>query len=559
MSESVERFSIQLGPEHRFSSPARRLLALSPDGRLLVYQANEQLYLRRLGQLQAMPIPGTQDGRSRSPFISPDDAWIGFDAGGQLKKIAVSGGAAVAIADVGPSVTGVSWGADDMILFGRREQGIWRVPAAGGTPEALIEVAEGEVAYGPQMLPGGESVLFTLRPAAAETWNEAEVVVQSLVGGDRVVLVEGGRDARYVSTGHLVYALAGVLLAVPFDVDTRAVVGGPVPLVDGVAEAPAITGASHFDISDTGSLAYIPTEAASVPGATPSSLVWVDRQGQAVSQPGNRSSYGWPRLSPDDRRAVFADAFDIWVLDLESGVDTRLTDGGVGILPSWTPDGSTVTFTNTQVGGAWEQPADGSAEPVLLVTGRGGGAGAPEWTPDGHTLAFYVVAGGGRQRDLWMWPRDGDPEPFLATAFNEVSPRLSPDGRWVAYVSDQAGDDRVYVQPFPDGGQVIPISAGTGTEPAWSRDGRELFYRNGTQMFVAEISTEPVFAAAPPRLLFDGPYAMDPIGSGVANFDVSLNGERFLMVTRRDRATGGPTITLVQNWHQELLERVPVN
>ncbi|MEE8129091.1 MAG: hypothetical protein V3T48_02300, partial [Vicinamibacterales bacterium] len=459
----------------------------------------------------------------------PDGQWLGFWANGQLKKIAVSGGAAVILGDA-ENLLGASWGADDMIVFGQGAAGIWRVSGTGGTPELIVEVAEGEAAHGPQMLPGGDGVLFTLLPRGAQSWDRALIVVQSLSTGERTVVVEGGRDARYVSTRHLVYALGGVLLAVPFDVDGRTVTSGPVPLVEGVAQAPALTGAAHFALSNTGTLAYIHGDEARL-GRSDSRLGWVDRQGRPISQDETANFRGnWPRLSPDGTRVASVIDNDVWLLDLDGGADTRLTEDGLSVMPSWTPDGSGLTFTVTD-GGAYARPADLSLEAAPLSTNQAGGTVGPtEWSPDGQTLVFHLVSGGD-QRDLWMSRRDGEPEPFLATEFSERTPRLSPDGRWVAYVSDQAGDDRVYVQPFPAGGRVVPISAGGGTEPVWSRDGQELFFRDGPRMLVVEVSTEPAFEATNPRVLFEGDYLHDPVALGIANYDVSPDGERFLMAT----------------------------
>ena len=190
-ADPVVRFSVPLGPEQAFTRSGRHLVALSPDGTQLVYQADQQLYLRRLDQLQATAIPGTREGDGRSPFISPDGEWVGFWAGGQLKKVAMSGGAAVTLGDVA-NPWGASWGADDTILVGQGPDGIWRVPGTGGTPEVVIPVEDGDQAHGPQMLPGGEWVLFTLRPAGSGSWDAAQIVVQSLVTGERVVLIEGG-------------------------------------------------------------------------------------------------------------------------------------------------------------------------------------------------------------------------------------------------------------------------------------------------------------------------------------------------------------------------------
>ena len=558
-SAAVARFSIVLGPDQRFTAPGRHLVALSPDGLQFVYVADGRLYLRRLDQLQARPIAGTEG--ATNPFVSSDGEWIGFWADGQLKRVAMSGGAAVRLSDA-ETLHGASWGEDDMILLGQGRGAILRVPGAGGIPERVIEVEEGEFARSPQMLPGGDWVLFTLRPGSTASapllWDQAQIVVQSLSTGERKVVLEGGYDARYLSTGHLVYALNGVLLAAPFDVHDREVTGGPVPVVEGVAET-QLSGAAHFAVASTGALVYVPSTV--LGGLTTGSqgLGWVDRQGVLIPAIDDWDVFGYPRLSPDDTKVAAAasnvdDNPDIWIRDLAAGADTRLTEVASSAVPAWMPDGTSVTFTSNRSGaGLYSRPADRSGEAELLVTPSGSGlALSGGWSLDGQTLLYSD------SDDLWMLPLDGDPVRFLATEFDERAPRLSPDGQWVAYVSDQAGEARVYVQPFPDGGEVITVSRGPGTEPVWSRDGRELFYRAGNELFVAEIATVPSFSIGRPRVLFEGPYASDPIDRGFPNYDVSLDGERFLMVTRGDDSVA-PTLTFVQNWLAELKERVPVN
>ena len=267
----MARFPIPLAADQTFTFTGRTLVAVSPDGSQVVYAANNSLWLRPVDQLQAVQVPGTEE-EARGPFFSADGQSIGFWADNQLKKVSVSGGAPVTLADVRANPRGASWGADDMIVYGQPD-GIWQVPGASGTPERLIQVDEGERIHGPQMLPGGEWVLFTMRPAG-QSWDEAQIVVQSVTTRERTVLI-AGRDGRYLPTGHLVYSLNSVLFAVPFDVGSRQVTGGPVPLVEGVREA-ASTGAAQFSVSTTGSLVYIP---GSGRGTTVVTLTWVSRDG----------------------------------------------------------------------------------------------------------------------------------------------------------------------------------------------------------------------------------------------------------------------------------------
>ena len=453
-----------------------------------------------------------------------------------------------------PSPWGASWAGDD-VLFGQGPAGIWRVPAAGGTPERIIEVAEGEVAHGPQLLPGGEWVLFTFGPVGAALWREAQIVAQSVTTGERVVLIDGGRDARYLPTGHLVYADDEVILAAPFDVERRQVTGGSVPLVEGATNEGVQDGAAQFAISDTGSLVYVPSEFTS-PGQQGRSLVWVDREGRETPALSD-SRFGFPNLSPDDRKLAVTVGDDIWIRDFESGVDTRLTEISFNVVPLWTPDGTRVTFTSNRSGllDVYSRPIDRSEEAVLLVTSPTRNV-AGGWSPDGETLIYSE--GDSYQRDLWTRTPGGQPTPFLTTEFNERGPRISPDGRWVTYISDQAGEDRIYVQPFPEGGRVVPVSTGLGTEPVWARDGSELYYRNGGQMFAVPVVTEPAFALGRPQVLFADPYEMDPGPAGLPNYDVSLDG-RFLMVTSGEGDVADESITVVLNWFEELKARVPTN
>ena len=368
--DPIVQFTIPLGADERFTRLGRHLVALSPDGTRLVYQANQQLYLRQMDQLQATAIPGTRDGDGRSPFISPDGEWIGFFAGGQLKKVAMSGGAPVSLCDV-TNPFGVSWGTDDVILYGQGADGIWQVPGTGGTPVQVIAVEEDESAHGPQMLPGGEWVLFTFR-SGTTSWDEAQIVVQSLVNDERVVLIEGGQDARYLPTGHLVYALSGVLLAVPFDLAGRRVTGGPVPLVvQNVGYTTGATGAAHFSVADNGSLAYVPGGL----GTETRTLVWVDRQGREEPVAAPPRDYVQPRISPDGTRVVLDvrdQEDDLWIWDLVRETPTRFTfDPGQDWYPVWTPDSQRIVFGSSRAGdrNLFWKAADGSGTVEQLTEG----------------------------------------------------------------------------------------------------------------------------------------------------------------------------------------------
>ena len=554
----VVRFSVPLGAEQAFTRSGRHLVALSPDGTQLVYQADSQLYLRRLDQLEATAIPGTREGGGRSPFISPDGEWVGFYAGGQLKKVAMSGGAAVTLGDV-TNPWGVSWGADDMILIGQGPEGIWRVPGTGGTPEVVITIEDGESAHGPQMLPGGEWVLFSLQPQGVGTWDAAQIVVQSLVTGERVVLIEEGRDARYVETGHLVYALNGVLFAVAFDRDAREVLGAPVPLVEGVRDT-TVTGAVHFSVARNGALVYVPGSAG---GGDVVTLVWVGRDGDEERLPAPPRAYDRPRVSPDGTRVAVdiaeGDNTDVWIWDLARETLTQLTfDDGVDALPLWTPDSARVVFRSSREGGGlfWKA-ADGTGQVERL---KDGAARPSAWAADGR-LIFEQES----PRDIGVLTMEGERtvEMLLDAAFAETAPALSPDGRWLAYTSLETGAPLIYVRPFSniDDGPWN-VSLGVGRRAVWSPDGRELFYRGQTDLMVAQIETEPTFSSRTPEPLFSlSSYGSLGAGAG-RRYDLAPGGQRFLMrKSGRTQAAGDDVfngLIFIENWFEELKRLVPV-
>ena len=463
----VARFSVPLGADQLFTRPSRHVVALSPDGSQLVYVANGQLFRRRFDQLQAIPIAGTQEDPT-TPFFSPDGAWVGFFADGQLKTVPLGGGAAVTVTDVAATF-GASWGGDDMILYGQGAEGIWRVSETGGTPEMVIAVEEGEQAHGPQMLPGGEWVLFTLGPARAFFWDTSRMVMQSLETDERVTLIEGARDARYVETGHLVYGVNGVVFAVAFDLDAREVRGRPVALVEGVRDS-AFSGAVQFATARNGSLVYVPGV---VGGTSNSLLAWVSRTGEETLTAAPPRTYADIRVSPDGTRVAASivdnQNADIWIWR-EDGPLTRITfDASTDGMPLWTPDGTRVVFFSDRDGGGlfWKN-ADGTGDVERLLESAtlpipGG------WTRDGR-LVFADGQGVGGS-DIGVLSVDGDRavEMLLETEFNELSPALSPDGRWLAYQSNESGDPETYVKPFPnvDDGKW-QVSSNHGVRPVWS-------------------------------------------------------------------------------------------
>ena len=549
----LARFSLPLPTGVSLTGTGRNAVALSSDGTRLVFSANEQLYLRALDETEATPVRGTEGG-ARSPFFSPDGEWVGFYAGGELKKVAIRGGAPVRLCDA-QNPYGARWGADDTIVFGQQGLGILRVSADGGTPEVLVSLdGMAEVGHGPQILPGANAVLFTL--GERSNWDDAQIVVHSLETGDRKVLIEGGRDARYLPTGHLVYVLDGTLLAVPFDVRSLELSGGPVPVpvAEGIMTA-SPTGAAQFSVSDTGSLVYVGGG-----GGTERKLVWVDRLGKQEALTAAPRAYNNARISPDGSRValdVRDQEDDIWIWDFARETLTRLTfASGRERVPIWTPDGKRVVFSSERDGSEnlYWKAADGTGVVERLFESES--RHFPyAFTPDGSQLLFLELGEGGR---LGLLSLEGSSTPLLATEFSETNASLSPDGRWLAYESNASGESEIYARPFPniDDGQWLISTAG-GTRPLWGPDGRELFYlsRDGKLMTV-RVQTEPSFAPENPEVVLEGHNFALGSSPGRA-YDISPDGKRFLVIQEPVGETARTELILVQNWFQELERLVP--
>ena len=509
------------------------------------------LLLRPLDRPEFLPIAGTE--RGVRPFFSPDGKWVGFTAGGKLTKVPVDGGAAVTLADA--EWGGGSWGQDGTIVYTQSyKSGLRRVSAGGGKTDTLTtpDRARGELAHWwPQILPDGDHVLFTNFSTPIE---RARIEVLSLKSRSRKVLIEGGVFARYLPTGHLVYAREGNLLAVPFDIRRLTVTGAAVPVLEGVGMNNS-DGWAAFAISETGSLAYVPGSVLN----PEERLVWVERGGAeqpALPKPGQ---YSAPRLSPDGRRIALAigepwGSSDVWIYELGRGILTRFTRAPAGEFgPLWTPDGRRLIYDSERpVFDLYWRVAD-ATQPEQRLLASEYDKYPSSISPDGRTLAAWLNVPGANE--IWLIPLDGagKPRPFLEAPFNLRHPAFSPSGRWLAYTSNESGEEEVVIQSYPDPGRAHrQVSIGGGTEPMWTRQGREIVYRNRDSIFAAAV--DPATGeTGRPRALFVGPYDLAFIGP--RSYDVTPDGRRFLMVRHSPEAVPRQ-LSLVLDWFGELRSRM---
>jgi serine/threonine protein kinase/Tol biopolymer transport system component len=526
-------------------------VALSPDGRLLSFTgrsgAKTQLYLRPLDQFEATPLPGT-DGAS-NPFFSPDGRWIGFFANEKLKKVSIDGGAPVTVADA-LNPRGHAWSVDDTIFVtASNNSGIGRVAARGGKLEPFTRLEQGELSHRwPALLPDGKTVLFSLWNDNG--WELSRIAAQGESGGHRTVVEAGGGYPRYIrddgGKGFLVYGRSEGLLAAPFDERTLTATGQAIPIIDGVLTN--LSGGAHFDLSPSGALAYVPGDFAE----SSRDLVWIGRDGKPVSPP--QTFGGLTRtfeVSPDGTRVLRNTHGDIWEDELGSGRTRRLTNtpelgnySGV-----WAADGSGVAYARglAQDVGIFFRTNDGRE--TQLTSARN--SKAPTGTsPDGRYLLYYDLDPA-TLADIWVVEvSNPQPRPWLKTPANESNARFSPDGRWIAYRSNESGRFEIYVRSFAAGGDAIRISTDGGVSPAWSARTNELFFRGlDGRMMAVTFRAGDRFEAEKPRAMFDATRYEN-------TFSVSPDAQTFALMPLLNSELSSTRINLVQNLLTELRQRV---
>ena len=595
----VTRFVHTLGANQRFTRTGRHTVAMSPDGTFFVFVANGQLFIRRMNEVEAQPIKGTEEDPI-DPVISPDSQWVayfvlgtgtnsatGSGQGGQsgaaaspqapgatpaatptltsatLKKIPVTGGASMVLASLGTPF-GVNW-QSDVIAIGQGPGGVVTVPAGGGSPKQIVTLqADDAAASSPQILDGGKTVLYTVVKRSAGSWNQAEIVVQPVDGGSRRAVLQGGHDGRVLSTGQIVYVRDGTLFAARFDARRAERTGDPVPLIVGVTDNANITagGPGQFSLSSEGRLVYVPGAAQTGVRRT---LVWVDRQGREQAIPAEPREYIYPRISPSGKKIaldVNDGNRDIWVWDLEHDLLSRLTLEGDKTDkrgPIWSSDGRSLFYSSTEAGRGrlMRRPADGTGTSELLGEEASSQVIPTSVSPDGQTLLYTFDEPDANVKAL---PLAGTRTVKILTPTpkSDENGEIAPNGRWLAYESDESGRREIYVRPFPavDTGRW-QISAAGGRRAMWARNGRELFYGSlDDRMMTVPVSTDSGkdFTYGRPAPLFSmRPYYAVLRGR---TYDVAADGRFVLIKEPGSAGADSPTMVVVEHWLDEVKKRL---
>jgi Tol biopolymer transport system component len=533
------RFSITLPEDERIATTELGAVTMSPDGRSIVYAAERgdttQLMVRALDSGTARPVSGTFG--AVSPFFSPDGEWVGFFAEGKLKKAPVGGGTPITICDA-PDGLGGSWSGNGTIVFAAATGGpLQQVSANGGPPTRATEldVSRGEFSHRwPEFLPDNETVLYTV--GTVGEWSEAEIVAQTLGRSERTTVLKGGTNPRYLTSGHIAYAHDRAIWIASFDLRSRSISGTPVRALEGVSAS--VDGAAQFAASREGDSVYLPSVQWSA-----RRLVVVDAASQTpLAAPPH--AYVTPRLSPDGKRVLLgvADKDEhLWSYDLSAGTLTQLTFEGASRAPTWSPDGQRVIFASNRNGALnlFALPAGGDGNTNRLTTSES--LQLPgSWSPDGNVLAF-MEQHPSTGRDIWLLRRNGERMVFLNSEADESAPRFSPDGRWIAYVSNQSGQAEVYVRAV-NAGLSHRVSSQGGSEPVWGPDGGSLYYRSYGKLLAAQMSGGSPLASRVATTVAAEPGTFDAAG-----YDV-MSGNRFLMITGPPSGATAAELRIILNW-----------
>ncbi|MBA3766268.1 MAG: PD40 domain-containing protein, partial [Acidobacteria bacterium] len=527
-------------------------MALSPDGRRLAFVASfegrEFLWIRSLDSLSAQALPGTEGITGASPpFWSPDSRYIGFFAGGKLKRIEASGGPPQPLCDSSAS-RGGTWNRDGVIIFGDTSGPLHRVSAAGGEPIPVLALNESRLETShrwPHFLPDGRHFLYFVRSGQTESRG---VYVGSLDSKETKRLLPTAFNAAYAPPGFLLFMRNETLMAQRFDADELQLTGEPSPVAEHVAYNIGL-GRGAFSVSENGVLAFRSGS------GDRDQLLWFDRGGKQTGSLGEAGLYFTLWLSPDERQAAVERSDpqtgtpDIWLFDLARGIPSRFTTDPAGdSSPLWSPDGSRIVFSSSREGvrNLYQKIAGGGGSEEVLLKSREEKV-PDDWSADGRFIVYHTL-NPKTKWDLWVLPMSGDRQPaaILQTEFNEQQAQFSPDGKWIAYTSDETGMAEVYVQTFPTSGSRVRVSTGGGNQPRWRRDGRELFYIAADRKLMAvDVKPGAVFEAGVPQTLFN--TRVLTLTDFRNHYVVTGDGQRFLICST-DEETSAQPISVVVNW-----------
>ena len=565
---SLARYEVTLPADQTLFLLDEPTLALSAEGQQMVYAAlkedgETQLFLRVRDQLNPRPIAGTEGGTS--PFFSPDGEWLGFFADSHVKKVHLASGMVTTLAPT-PQPRGGVWLPDDTIVYSPAYvSGLLQISANGGTPEELTvaDPEKGERSHRwPTALPGGRVVLFTVGTVdSPNNYDRSPIAALDLVTGERKTVIEGGNMARYAASGHLVYGRAGSLLATSFDADSLEVTGPDVPVLEAVGHDPT-SGAVYFSLASDGTLVYFPTGGRAINHE----LVLVNRAGQEQKLAVPSQPYTYPRFSPDGTRLAVSVGLgtgldDLWIYDFRRETIARLTFDQASLRPVWSPDGKLLAYSQLGLDGfegVSTVTVDGSGEEKRITPNIGTPALPSSWSPDGKRIAYMRLS---LDPDIFIIAAEGgqSPEPFLANeGTEEANPMFSPDGRWIAYDSNESGRGEVYVRAYPGPGGKWQISNGGGQDPLWSPDGKALYYLNlapTREVYRVPVETQPTFRAGRPEKIYEGEMVRP--SAWVSNWDVSPDGRKFVFVRVSEDQPRPKTVRVVLNWFEQLRRLAP--
>jgi serine/threonine-protein kinase len=539
---------LSIVPEPALSARAEGVLAMSPDGRHIVFVSSqdEMLYVRDIDRFDTRPLPGTEG--ADSPVVSPDGQWIAFFSNRKVKKVALAGGAPLTLADVDDEARGLGWESDASILFNQgRVAGIWRVPATGGARQQVTKLRGGENAHRePEGLPGGGAIIYGNSTGP----GTSEIYAESLATGERH-FIDRGTNPHYLRSGHIVYVQDGSLMVAPFDLSRLEKMGTALVALTGVRQT--AVGTAQIAFSETGSMVYVPAGS----GGRRDAVVWVDSSGAEQPTTVTGEAFSMPRLAPDLRRiglaigagsAIQGNQGDLWIFDLERGVRSRVTDDGLSTFPLWEPGGGRRLLLSTGRGGTYQllmKTLDDTTTDMPITSDRS--TNYPlSWSPDGRFIATVSIDTN-TANDIWVLdlkdPREW--RPFMNKQAREGAPTFSRDSRLIAYASDESNRSEIYVKPYPGPGEAIPVSTDGGSEPLFARDAPTLFYRRGDEVIAVEIVTGPPITVGKPRVVSTRAYNRS--NGYWPNYDVTPDGRRLLMI--RGTAQEAPSrVNVVLNW-----------